>query len=159
MKAKIETPVDRTDPSKVKIEEIPLPPKEMWGDLNNSGTEVAADEARKAEQVMAQKVTPRPIAKLNFRKDMFASIVLNFPFDHPDLGGVELVEVRRLTVGEVGDILDGRRKDAPDMFDIYEAMTGLPADVLRGLEAQDGERVTGACFDFLPPLLRPVRTD
>lgn len=44
---------------------------------------------------------------------------LKFPFNHVDLGHVSSIRVRRLTVGEVGDMLDRRDPKAPGQPDIY----------------------------------------
>lgn len=153
--ALISTPQSKNNPADVKVEEIPLPPAEMWEELDNSGKgKVQAEPEKWVEKV--EHATERPIAVLKFIKPMQESVPLQFPFQHPELGAVEAVTVSRLTVGQMGDMLDRRDPKAPDLFDIYATMTGLEADVLRGLEATDGERVTGVCFDFLPPLLRPV---
>lgn len=158
--ALVSTPQSKNDPADVKVEEIPLPPSEMWEELDNSGKAKSKAEAEKpAAKTADQTPADRPIAALKFLKAMNQSVALDFPFEHPDLGAVETVTVNRLTVGQMGDILDRRDPKSPDMFDIYSIMTGLEADVLRGLEAKDGERVTGVCFDFLPPLLRPVPRD
>lgn len=154
------TPQSKTDPADVKVEEIPLPPSDMWEELDNSGQAKAkAEPENPVKKVVDQAPADRPIAALKFLKAMNQSVALDFPFEHPELGAIETVTVNRLTVGQMGDILDRRDPKSPDMFDIYAIMTGLEADVLRGLEAKDGERVTGVCFDFLPPLLRPVPRD
>lgn len=157
--ATVLTPQSKSDPTDVKVEEIPLPPAEMWEALDNSGTGKAKEPEKPAGKAADQAAIDRPIAALKFLKAMDQSVALDFPFEHPELGAVEAVTVRRLTVGQMGDILDRRDPKSPDLFDIYAIMTGLEADVLRGLEAKDGERVTGVCFDFLPPLLRPVPRD
>lgn len=147
--ARVLTPQSKSDPSDVKVEEIPMPPVEMWGTLDNSGDKPASVPEKAPAAV-------REIAQLDFAVPTATMCALDFPFSHPDLGYVKEIKVQRLTVGAVGTILDERAADAPDMFDIYERMTGIPAPVLRGLIDVDGERVTGACFDFLPRLLRPV---
>lgn len=153
--ARIVTPQSKTDPADVKVEEIPLPPPELWAELDNSGAKSVAPSADTAAATGA--LLPRDIATLNFVKPTVVAVTLEFPFTHPSLGLVETIEVRRLTVGEVGDMLSRRPPNAPDMFDIYEAMTKVPAAVLRGLIDVDGEAVTEICFDFLPRLFRPVR--
>lgn len=61
--------------------------------------------------------------------------------------------LRRLTVGEVGDLIDGL-PDTYDNYDIYAFMCGQPAAVLRGLVDVDGEKVAGVGYDFLPRLFR-----
>jgi hypothetical protein len=160
--AVISTPQSKTNPDELKVEEIPLPPSDMWEELDNSGKPKAEPDpaVTKGTEPAAQRAqADRPIAALKFLKPMNHTVPLDFPFELPDVGAVEVVTVKRLTVGQMGDILDRRDPKSPDMFDIYAIMTGLEADVLRGLEAKDGERVTGVCFDFLPPLLRPVPRD
>ncbi|MFC6447156.1 hypothetical protein [Shinella zoogloeoides] len=149
---KIETALEKDDRLAVKVAEIPLPPVDQWEALDNSG------DAKKVSATDQQAPVEREIAQLNFDIPTMVVQPLDFPFTHPVLGHVTEITVRRLTVGAVGNILDGRAADAPDMFDIYAVMTGVPAPVLRGLIDVDGERVTGACFDFLPRLLRPVTT-
>lgn len=155
-KAKITTPQSQNNSADVKVEEIPLPPQALWAELENGGSSTG-DQAEPRVGAAAPAVpSKREIAQLQFTKETFIDIPLAFPFTHADIGLVDSIRVHRLTVGEVGDILDGRAADAPDMFDIYEAMTFVPAAVLRGLISEDGEAVTGACFDFLPRMLRPV---
>lgn len=136
-----------------------MPPLEKWQELDNSRPPAPASKENANQGHAAPlRAVERPIAKLSFLKPVVTEVPLEFPFEHPDLGAVHIVAVQRLTVGQVGDILDARQNGAPDLFDIYAAMTGLSAEVLRGLEAGDGERVTGACFDFLPQLLRPAQS-
>ncbi len=155
--ASIVTAQTRSNPDDVKVEEIPLPPVEMWAALENSAPPPVAAATEGESRVETSAVlTDRIIERLTFTAPMWRDVPLKFPFNHVDLGHVSSIRVRRLTVGEVGDMLDRRDPKAPDMFDIYAAMTGIPAAVLRGLEACDGEEVTGVCFDFLPRLLRPV---
>ena len=69
---------------------------------------------------------------------------------------IDTITVRRLPVGSIGDLIESLPSDRHDNFDIYAAMTGLPAPVLRGLIDVDGEQVAGACFDFLPRVFRPA---
>lgn len=157
LKAKVETPNAMDDPTDVRFEEIPLPPPEMWNELDNSGQAADAPTPAAAPSAQAPAFAPRPVEQLEFRSEAFRkTITLAFAFDHPLLGAVEAITARRLTVAEVGEILDSRPADAPDLFDIYERMTDVPAPVLRGLIDIDGERVTGACWDFLPRLFRPA---
>lgn len=153
--ASIITPQTRSNPDDVKVEEIPLPPAAMWAELDNSAPPPVLPGGLDTGGVDPGR-PQREIEVLGFTVPMGRDVPLKFPFDHALLGHVSRIHVRRLTVGEVGDILDKRDPKAPDMFDIYEIMTGIPAAVLRGLEAGDGEEVTGVCFDFLPRLLRPA---
>ena len=152
LKAQIETPMSKDNPTDVTVEEIPMPPIEKWGELDNSGGSAAATPARTAADQ-----PERPREKLNFTgATPEVRIPLEYPFTHEEFGLVETVTVRRLTVGEVGLLIDARRANAPDNFDIYAAMTGLPAPVLRGLIDVDGEAVAGAAYDFLPRVFRPA---
>lgn len=154
--AQVSVPQSKSDPAAVKVEEIPLPPQEMWAELDN-----AAPAARGASDVplegTARKATAKPPqAKLNFRPGATSkTISLQYPFEHPLTGEVEEITVRRLTVGEVGELLDRLEPEAKDNFQIYSAMTGLPAEVLRGLVDVDGEEVSQVCYDFLPRIFRP----
>jgi hypothetical protein len=151
LKAQVKTPMSKDDPTEVKIEEIPLPPPEMWSELDNTKATAVSPVPAKPP------ATERQIESLNFRNATTRSVVipLVYDFDHQELGHVHSITVRRLTVGEVGDLLTARPDDAPDLFDIYEAMTAVPAPILRGLIDVDGEKVTEACWDFLPLAFRP----
>lgn len=156
--AKVAEPQSKDDPRDVKFVEIPLPPPEMWDELDNSDSQ----KAGKPQSVPMTEATARkasgsaPQAKLNFISPAFKSVItLLYPFEHPSTGEVAEVTIRRLTVGEVGEILDRLDQSTRDNFDIYAVMTGLPADVLRGLIDIDGEEVSRVCYDFLPRIFRP----
>lgn len=157
--ALVSTPQSKNNPSDVKVEEIPLPPSEMWEELDNSGKAKGKAEAEATAAKVDtgdQSTTKPPQAKLNFRAASLKSVItLHYPFHHPSTGEVEEVTIRRLTVGEVGDLLDQLDPKARDNFDIYAVMTGLPADVLRGLIDVDGEEVSRVCYNFLPRIFRP----
>lgn len=153
--ATVAVPISTTDPSAVKYEEIPLPPREMWEDGQAAAPAEAPVQPSSADTLQHG----RTIEKLDFIGPTVTSVPLAFPFRHPALGLVEEIRVRRLTVGEVGTIMDRRSTDAPDLFDIYEVMTGVSASVLRGLEANDGDAMAGVCFDFLPRFLRGGRQE
>lgn len=153
-KAVVMEPQSKDDRTDVKAIEIPLPPPEMWKDLDNSGGKAQSASPASTE---APKPVRRDIEKLTFVGNQPSKVVpLEYPFEHPLLGRVDEITVRRLSVGEVGDMLDERPDDMPDLFDIYERMTGIPAAVLRGLVDVDGEAVSGVCFNFLPRLYRPI---
>lgn len=156
--AKVQTPQSKNNPADVKVEEIPLPPREMWEQLDNSGAQgkAQAQSAPMTEETARKASGSAPQAKLNFLSSAFKSAIpLRYPFEHPSTGVVEEITVRRLTVGDVGELLDALDPEARDNFDIYAVMTGLPADVLRGLMDEDGAEVSQACYDFLPPIFRP----
>lgn len=150
--AKVAVPQSKADRTDVKYEEIPLPPVEMWNELDNSKVKV--------EPAAAVLSETRQIERLAFRHgETKREIALQFPFDHAVHGPIDTITIRRLTVGEVGDVISNRPLNPPDLFDIYGAMCGLPAETLRGLIDVDGEKVTEICFDFLPRLFRPRTMD
>lgn len=143
------------------VSEIPMPPPELWAELDNSAQSpgIAKPSAGASTGVPTAALPAREVEKLAFSRSVATTVPLEFAFDHPELGHIASVIVRRLTVGQVGDILDRRsRTSAPDLYDIYAEMTQLPAPVLRGLEAGDGGRVVEVCWDFLPPVFRPAET-
>lgn len=157
--ARVTVPQSKSDPSDVKFEEIPLPPRELWGD---SATAAAAGASTEVSAPVLTTGSEREIEALDFlleeNSDVLRNIPLKFPFNWQG-GPVRTIAVRRLTTGEVGNIIDKRPANVPDNFDIYGAMTGLPASVLRGLISDDGEVVAEACYDFLPRYFRPAETD
>lgn len=148
----VDTPIAKDDPDQVQVETIPLPPEELWPELDNSGP-----AAPQAPATPVRAPSPKPeIAKLDFvTAGRTVTIELEHPF-HFEGDLVETITVRRLLVGEVGELVDSMPKDRVDNFEIYGAMTGLPAPVLRGLVDVDGERVVAAAYDFLPRLFRPA---
>jgi len=152
LKAEVITPMSKNDAADVKVEHIPLPPKEMWAELDNSVEQSAAPVERKTVSPAA-----RPIERLAFAEPPRVTVPLQYPFNHPVLGYVTTIHVHRLTVGEVGELLDARQNSpSPDNFDIYAAQTGIPAPILRGLIDVDGEEVADKCYDFLPRVFRPT---
>lgn len=155
---KIVTPVTKEPGGETKIEEIPLPPEHLWSELDNSGKAAATVKAGPPAEPAAAAPTPvREIAQLEFSGAKLPSklIPLEYGFTF-DGAKVTSVTVRRLSIGAVGDLIDSLPPGRIDNFDIYAAMTGLPAPVLRGLIDIDGERVTEACYDFLPRVFRPA---
>ena len=141
------------EPLQVRPEDIPLPPKEMWGELDNFQAEERPGAVSTAS-IPAAPTTSMAIAKLAFigGKAWSQSIPLDFPFEW-DGREISTITVRRLTTAEMGEVV-GRVGSGFDQWDIFAAMAGLPADVLRGLEAGDGDAVTGVAWDFLPRSLR-----
>lgn len=150
--ATIETSNSKDDPSDVIVEEIFVPDSLPPG--NTPAADAASANGRPA-------LKPRDIETLDFEIPGERQFFRVVPLRHPFRRNGEIVRditVRRLTVGEVGDLIDDRPGDMPDFFDIYAVMTGLPAAVLRGLIDIDGEMVAGACYDFLPRYFRPPST-
>ena len=157
-KAQILTPTG-VDTADTKIEEIALPPQEMWEELENSSAaaETASPSSAPASAAPLPVKAQREVAKLDFVSATYArEVPLKFPFR---LGGrvIDIVFVRRLTIAELGDLLDKLPPQRTDNFEIYAAMTGLPAPILRGLIDVDGQDVTGACYDFLPRVFLPAK--
>ena len=146
--AAVETPQSRDDPTDVTVEEIPLPPPEMWAELENSGKPAAAEPVPPAPRVS------RLIEQLAFVAAPAVTVPLQYPFVREGRA-VDSITVRRLTVGEVGDVLDSLPPDF-DNHDIYAVMTGLPAPALRGLVDVDGDKVMAVAYDFLPLVFRPA---
>lgn len=86
------------------------------------------------------------------------AISTSVPLRHPfawDGAEIRSVTVRRLSAAEVGliagDLVDG---DTVELYAFYAAMTGLPAEVLRGMIDDDNVAVTEAALPFLPGLAR-----
>lgn len=154
--AAIRTPATKDPNGDFSIEEIPLPPSEMWADLDNSEKQTGG-AGPAAHSVVSPKAA-RIIEKLDFGGADRRIVNLLFPFTHPLLGRVTEITVRRLSVGEVGDLIDNIPKGQPDNFWLYAHQTGVPEAILRGLVDVDGEAVTDVCFDFLPRVFAPARS-
>lgn len=151
-KVTIETP-NSADPADVMTEEIfvpdTLPPGES--DTAPGGQATTARPALK----------PREVEMLDFEIEGEVELFHKVPLKHPFRRNGDIVRaifIRRLTVAEVGDLIDARPADLPDLFDIYAIMAGHPAPVLRGLVDIDGEAVAEVCYDFLPRYFRPRTT-
>lgn len=137
-----------TTPIVVKDGEIPLPPREMWGELANDGPAATGEPAATAPKQAAPSV-----AHLEYvgTEKPFTVIPLRYPFRWNGLT-ISEITIRALTVQEIGHFMDGLPdQDAYQRTDLYGAMCGLPGDVIRALCGVDGRRVTDACFDFLLP--------
>lgn len=135
-----------------EIEELELPPEEMWAALNNTAAaNVNVDKA----QAPAPAPEPRPeVAKLQFIGNTKV-VPLAFPFIWNG-ETVSEITIRRLTLGQVQEVLSSPAGEKFLMLELYAIMIGLPAAVLRGLDDDDAREVTGAAYDFLP---RSLRTD
>lgn len=146
---KVETPQSKDDPADVTVEEIPLPPEELWKELDNSGGKAATS----AEPAAAtEKRPPLPAERLKFMRDAQVLIPLEYPFER-DGGVVDSITMRRLTVIEVGEVFDALPEDF-DFYDIYAVMADQPAAVLRGLIDVDGEKIAEIGYSFLPRRFR-----
>jgi hypothetical protein len=97
------------------------------------------------------KAAPPEVAQLAFVGERAKTVPLSCPFEL-DGQRVDQVIVRRLVTADIASLVrDGRHAD---LYEIYAAMTGLSAAVLRGLDADDGQQVVEAAWDFLPQSLR-----
>lgn len=143
IQAKIQTPMSKSDPNDVKIESIPLPPPEMWSTLDNS---TAIAPATMSAEAAVAPVTP----VVFFGKQRSTTVPLQFPFTL-DGSTITGVTIRRLTLGEVQDLLAKTRGRTLVFMEIYAEMTGLSVDTLKGLDDEDGVAITDAAYDFLPP--------
>lgn len=138
------------------VEEIPLPPDDVRAEMiAEEEAEAAKGEPAKAAAQVQTVVSKPEIAELNF-VGAGRSVVetLDYPFN---LDGVRIsaVTVRRLTGYEIAAFVREHLSDDGtfDRYALYSVMTGLPAPVLRGLDQDDGMKVTGACSTFLPRVL------
>lgn len=128
--------------------EIPLPPPEMFEQLDNSG---AGETVKTAPASSSGRQSPE-VADLEFVGEALplTEIPLHYPFRWAG-ETVSTITVRRLTVAQMGAFWDGLPDDgAYERSDLYGVMCGLPGKVIRALPDVDGSRVTRACFDFLP---------
>jgi len=146
--AQVKTPMSKDDPNHVKVEEISLPPPEMWAELNNASAKAPAPEAS-----VSVEQKPRDEEVLEFVSDPFVVVPLKFPFRFRG-AVVDSVTVRRLTIGQVSSLVGRVGGGEVSTFDIYAQMTALPAPVLRGMISDDGTAVTNVAYGFLPRSLR-----
>ena len=128
--------------------DFPLPPAELVDQLDNSGTAPADDDAADDELVT-----------LDFVGDELPhrTFPLKYPFRWAG-SRVDSVTVRQLTTAEVGRIAQdmARGGKSQDLYEIYAAMAGLPARVLRLMPSVDGEPIVDAAYGFLPRLFLPA---
>lgn len=122
-----------------KDEAFPLPPPEL------------------VDEMLRQEGTDRPntepvAAVLQFRGVREKAVPLEFDFDYEGHHVTEIV-VRRLSTAELGAVVD-RLGSSFTQWDLFEAMTGFPAAVLRALDSVDGAEVTEVAHAFLPRRLR-----
>lgn len=130
--------------------EVPLPPPEMFEQLDNSEPATTDPEPRPA---VAR--TKAEVAVLEFvgAEKPWREIPLRFPFRWEGRV-VDTLLVKRLSVEQIRDYIDSLRDDeAVDRHDVYGLMCGLPGKVIRALPDPDGDHVCEVCFDFLPHML------
>jgi hypothetical protein len=148
--AQVKTPMSKDDPTDMKVEVIPLPPPEMWAELNNAPATPAVASAAAPER---PEPPHREEEQLDFVEDPSVVIPLKFPFRRQGIV-VSSITVRRLTIGQVSGLVTRIGDGEISTFDIYSEMTRQPAAVLRGLVSEDGTEVSNVAYGFLPPSLR-----
>tara|TARA_R110002020_G_scaffold15555_33_gene55412 strand:- start:2373 stop:2834 length:462 start_codon:yes stop_codon:yes gene_type:complete len=132
----------------VALDDIPLPPEDLIDELDNSAASPGTDSAERKPQPMLEK----EVAELDYVDGVpERRVPLQNKF-RLDGQVIEEVRVLALTPAEVANILT--QVETPDVYDFYAVMTKLPAAVVRGMRGQDGERVTVACYDFLPLFMK-----
>lgn len=149
LKAQIQTPNSKDNPSDVKLEDIPLPPEALWKELDNSD-QVAPKQPTAAPPV---ETTDDRIVLQFLAGDTSKTVPLAYPFLFEG-SEVREITVRRLSLGDVQTLLRKYAGKSYTLIDIYAEMSGLPAPVLRALIDEDGTAVTEAAYDFLPLRLR-----
>lgn len=121
---------------------FPVPPPELVEEM--LGGEPAKPASPKAKPLVA-------VLEFVGAKRQKVDVALQFPFIWEGQT-IEVITVRRLLTFEFNEIAEDG--SAFTQMDIYGKMTGLPAAVLRGLDAEDGARVIEVAYDFLPQALR-----
>lgn len=99
---------------------------------------------------------PVEVATLTFLDPdaISTNVPLRYPFAW-DGAEIRSVTVRRLSAAEVGMISgDLGEGDTIELYAFYAAMTGLPAEVLRGMIDDDNIAVTEVALPFLPGLAK-----
>ncbi len=145
--ADVKVPQSKDFDGPFKVEEIPLPPPELWAELDNSGAP-EADAQTSAAPVVETPEPVREIAQLDFVDPIMRLVPLDFPFRWD---GQIVEKPRSSPVRRPGRSVPERPSNGFSSFDVYAAMTGYPAAVLRGLIAEDSEKVTDAALDFFRP--------
>jgi hypothetical protein len=126
-------------PIAADFSQIPLPPEGAEG-------EKATQEAKApvpAEVAVIEFLNPRGMEKR-------VEFVHPFRWTGVCWAGVT---VRRLIFAQVLHVQESAPKDADggiDLLEYYAVMTGLPAAVIRAMEAGDSKRLREAAYDFLP---------
>lgn len=126
---------------KADFSQVPLPPEGVEGEPSGANGQASSSPAQVE------------VAILEFENP--ASMIEEVPLSHPFRWKGEWlrkVSVRRLTFAEALRVNDEAQKADREVksIDLFAAMTGLSAPVIRGMEANDADRVTKACLPFLP---------
>ena len=131
----------------VDIAEIPLPSDDLIASWDDQPATQSKAEPQKADAAPAPEV-----ASLDYVDGAPGqTIKLDHPFNF-DGRRIEEIIVSPLTTMEMGALVE--RQATADFFEFYGAMAGLPASVIRALRGNDGDRVTEACYGFLPRFMK-----
>jgi hypothetical protein len=128
-----------------------LPPPGSPDYKRRAGAKAEGAAEAPAAAAEAPSVAEPVAALLQFAGERHKRVTLSFPFMD---NGVQrdVVVINRLTMSHVDRLVrEGRHSD---LYEIFAEMTGLPAPVLRGMDADDGERMIAEGADFLPRSLR-----
>lgn len=125
---------------KADFSTFPTPPEGAEGEAQ--GASGRAGAVRAPEEAILEFENPEAMIKVE---------PLNHPFRHKG-DWLREVTIRRMTFAQAMRASQEAQAAGRELtnVDLFAAMTGLPAGVIRGMEASDGERVTDACLDFLP---------
>jgi hypothetical protein len=144
--------IDFESAPKADFTNMPLPPEGAEGEPTSASGRPGEDKnSSRAEESVAVLEFLDPAA-------MTKTVVLSFPFylggDVPRRLVGELI-VRRLSYAQVARVYERAAGGGEvKLVEFYAEMTGLPAAVLRALEASDAQRIVDACHPFLPPAVR-----
>ena len=142
----------------VGLSDIPMPPQAIIDEViaeeeSGSAPSVATDAPTESAPPASAPRQPAPTAALDFLDPAAFGdrVTLKYPFRHEGRE-VHEIPIRRLTGGEVSDTLDRLETGDVTLIELYAAMTGFPADVLRGLVDEDASEVNRRAHDFLPSI-------
>lgn len=137
-------PIEREEPALKPVVPPPGSPDHQRKAGATARPDTAPDTAAKAE-------APPLVAVLDFATDRSKRIPLTcgFKFDGRTF---DAIVIKRLTMVQVDKLVTEKRHN--DLYEIYAEMTGVPAPVLRGMDADDGEAMMETGADFLPRSIR-----
>ncbi|SON55830.1 hypothetical protein HDIA_2289 [Hartmannibacter diazotrophicus] len=135
---------------KMVEETIPLPPADIIAEMAAEAGELAP-----ATPEPTEPAAPKEVEKLDFCEPeaLFKTVPLKHPFMWQGRR-IDHVEVRRISGGELRPFADLLASEGADKSDFSALVTGLPAKVIRGMEAGDTMAVWEAAIDFLPQRYR-----
>jgi hypothetical protein len=128
---------------------MPPPGSPDYQRRNGADASGAVESTAPAE--VSKPHVPPLVAALEFSdpRSKVVPITHRFTFDGRTFSEVTL---RRLSMVAVDKLVDERRHG--DLYEVISEMTSVPAAVLRGMDADDGDRLVAESRDFLPRILR-----